>query len=75
MIPITVAGGSEGGVEAQAASDDVVEEIQWRPRDGRQHVYCGASVGTIGPAMKSSPRPRRRQGWSALLSGSLKKLR
>ena len=39
MIPVTVAGGSEGGAEAQAASDDEVEEIQGRPHDGRQHVY------------------------------------
>jgi len=39
MIPVTMAVGSEGGAEAQAASDDEVEEIQGRPRDGRQHVY------------------------------------
>ena len=39
MIPVTVAGGSAEGEEAQAASDDEVEEIQWRPRDGCQHVY------------------------------------
>jgi len=34
-----------------------------------------ASVGTTGPATRSSPRPRRRRGYSALLSGSLMKLR
>ena len=39
MIPVTMVGGSEGGEEAQAASDDEVEEIQGRPRDGHQHVY------------------------------------
>ena len=39
MIPVTVAGGSEGGAKAQAASDDEVEEIQGRPHDGREHVY------------------------------------
>ena len=39
MIPITMGRASEGGTEAQAASDDEVEEIQGRPHDGRQHVY------------------------------------
>ena len=34
MIPVTVAGGSAEGEEAQAASDDEVEEIQGRPHDG-----------------------------------------
>ena len=44
-IPITVAGGSDGGTEAQAASDDEVEEIQGRPHDGRQHVYVWRQRG------------------------------
>ena len=39
MIPVNMAGGSREGAEAQAASDDEVEEIQGRPHDGRQHVY------------------------------------
>ena len=39
MIPVTMAGSSGEADEAQAASDDEVEEIQGRPRDGRQHVY------------------------------------
>ncbi|XP_021303745.1 uncharacterized protein LOC110430404 [Sorghum bicolor] len=38
VIPVTTAGGSTGGEETQAASDDEVEEIQGRPHDGRQHV-------------------------------------
>ena len=45
MIPITVARGSEGGAETQAASDDEVEEIQWRPHDGHQHVYMWRQCG------------------------------
>ena len=39
MMPVTMAGGSGEAAEAQVASDDEVEEIQGRPRDGRQHVY------------------------------------
>ena len=35
MIPVTMVGGSAGGEEAPAASDDEVEEIQGRPHDGR----------------------------------------
>ena len=38
MLAIT-AGGSAVNEETQAASDDDVEEIEGRPRDGRQHVY------------------------------------
>ena len=38
MIPVTVAGGSKEDEEAQAASDDEVEEIQGRPHNSRQHV-------------------------------------
>ena len=38
VIPITTAGGSTEGEEAQATSDNEVEEIQGRPQDGRQHV-------------------------------------
>jgi len=37
-MPTTEARGSAGNEEPRAASDDV-EEIQSRPRDGRQHVY------------------------------------
>ena len=39
IIPITMVLGSVEGEEAQAVSDDEVEEIQGRPRDGRQHIY------------------------------------
>jgi len=45
MIPVTVAGGAEEGAEAQAASDDEVEEIQGRPHNGRQHVYMWRQRG------------------------------
>jgi len=45
MMPVTVAGGSAKGEEAQAASDDEVEEIQACPRDGRQHVYVWRQCG------------------------------
>jgi hypothetical protein len=45
MIPVTVTGGSMEGEEAQAASDDEVEEIQGRPHDGRQHVYVWRQRG------------------------------
>jgi len=60
VIPVTWAGGSAEGEEAQATSDDEVEEIQGRSQDGRQHVLCGANAGTTLSVMKSSPRPRRR---------------
>jgi hypothetical protein len=39
MMPATTTGGDAAGEETQAASDDEVEEIEGRPRDGRQHVY------------------------------------
>ena len=42
---MTVAGGSAEGEETRAASDDKVEEIQGRPRDGRQHVYVWRQRG------------------------------
>ena len=45
LIPFTTAGGSTEGEEAQAASDDEVEEIQGRPHDGRQHVYVWRQRG------------------------------
>ena len=45
MIPVTVVGGSIEGEEARAASDDEVEEIQGRPRDGRQHIYVWCQHG------------------------------
>jgi len=45
MIPVTGAGGSAEGEEAEAASDDEVEEIQGRPQDGRQHVYVWRQRG------------------------------
>ena len=45
MIPVTVVGGSIEGEKAQAASDDEVEEIQGRPRDGRQHIYVWRQRG------------------------------
>jgi len=45
LIPVTMAGGSAEGEEAQAASDDEVEEIQGRPHDGRQHVYVWRQRG------------------------------
>ena len=38
-MPATTAGGSATNEETRAASNDEVEEIQGRPRDGRQHVY------------------------------------
>ena len=40
-----MAGGSAEGREAQVASDDEVEEIQGRPRDGRQHVFVWRQRG------------------------------
>ena len=39
VMPATTTGGDAAGEETQAASDDEVEEIEGRPRDGRQHVY------------------------------------
>ena len=45
MIPVTMAGGSGEGIEAEAASNDEVEEIQGRPCDGRQHVYVWRQGG------------------------------
>ena len=45
MMPATAAGGSAANEETQTASDDDVEEIQGRPRDGRQHVYVWRKRG------------------------------
>jgi len=39
MMRATMAGGSAANEETRTVSDDDVEEIQGRPRDGRQHVY------------------------------------
>jgi len=39
VMPATTAGGSAEGEQARTASDDEVDEIQGRPKDGRQHVY------------------------------------
>ena len=44
-MPATAAGGSAANEEPRAASDDDVEEIQGRPRDGRQHVYVWRQRG------------------------------
>ena len=44
-MPATTAGGSAANKETRAASDDEVEEIQGRPRDGRQHVYVWRQRG------------------------------
>jgi len=44
-MPTTAAGGSAADEEPQVASDDDVEEIQGRPRDGRQHVYVWCQRG------------------------------
>jgi len=39
-MPSTTTGGNAAGEEeTRVASDDEVEEIEGRPRDGRQHVY------------------------------------
>jgi len=38
-MPSTAAGGSAANEEPREASDDDVDEVQGRPRDGRQHVY------------------------------------
>ena len=45
VMPTSAAGGSAANEEPQAASDDKVEEIQGRPRDGRQHVYVWRQRG------------------------------
>ena len=45
VIPVTTAGGSAEGEEAQATSDDKMEEIQGRPQDGRQHVFVWRQRG------------------------------
>jgi len=47
LIPVTMAGGSAKGREAQVASDDEVEGIQGRPRDGRQHVFVWHQRGDL----------------------------
>ena len=44
-MPATTAGGSATNEETRAASNDEVEEIQGRPRDGRQHVYVWRQRG------------------------------
>ena len=44
-MPTTAAGGSAADEEPQVASDDDVEEVQGRPRDGRQHVYVWRQRG------------------------------
>jgi len=44
-MPSTAAGGSAAHEEPQEASDDDVEEVQGRPRDGRQHVYVWRQRG------------------------------
>jgi len=45
VMPATTAGGSAEGEETRTASDDEVEEIQGRPRDGCQHVYVRRQRG------------------------------
>ena len=44
-MPSTAAGGSAANEEPREASDDDVEEVQGRPRDGRQHVYVWRQRG------------------------------
>ena len=44
-MPSAAAGGSAANEEPQEASDDDVEEVQGRPRDGRQHVYVWRQRG------------------------------
>ena len=44
-MPTTAAGGNAANEEPQVASDDDVEEVQGRPRDGRQHVYVWRQRG------------------------------
>jgi len=45
VMPATAADGSAANEEPQVASDDDLEEIQGRPRDGRQHVYVWRQRG------------------------------
>ena len=45
VMPSTAAGGSAANEEPQEASDDDVEEVQGRPRDGRQHIYVWRQRG------------------------------
>jgi len=45
VTPATTAGGSAANEETQAATDDDMEEIEGRPRDGRQHVYVWRQRG------------------------------
>jgi len=45
VMPATTAGGSTENEETQAASNNDVEEIEGRPRDGRQHVYMWRQRG------------------------------
>ena len=44
-MPSTAAGNSAANEEPREASDDDVEEVQGRPRDGRQHVYVWRQRG------------------------------
>jgi hypothetical protein len=44
-MPSTAARGSAANEEPQEASDDDMEEVQGRPRDGRQHVYVWRQRG------------------------------
>ena len=45
VMPATIVGGIAANEETRTASDDEVEEIQGRPRDGRQHVYVWRQRG------------------------------
>ena len=45
VMPVTTVGGNAEGEEAQATSDDEVEEIQGCPQDGRQHVFVWRQRG------------------------------
>ena len=45
VMPSTAAGGSAANEEPREASDDDVEEVQGRPRDGRQHIYVWRQRG------------------------------
>jgi len=44
-MPSTTTGGDAAGEETRSASDNEVEEIEGRPRDGRQHVYVWRQRG------------------------------
>ena len=44
-MPGATTGGDAAQEESRAASDDEVEEIEGRPRDGRQHVYVWRKRG------------------------------